>query len=69
VERWPLETQTFHLSVGECTVTLQDVQVLWGVPIDGGIISGIGLNMSNSEIKEMFLQLTDLSLQPESIED
>ena len=33
VERWRLETHTFHLPVGETTVTLQDVEVLWDLPI------------------------------------
>jgi hypothetical protein len=35
VERWRPETNTFHLPVGEMTVTLEDVACLWGLPIDG----------------------------------
>ena len=35
VERWRAETHTFYLIVGEATVTLQDVGVLWGLPIVG----------------------------------
>jgi hypothetical protein len=40
-ERWRPETHTFHLPVGEMTVTLGDVSALWGLPIDGVPIGGI----------------------------
>jgi hypothetical protein len=41
VERWRPETNTFHLPVGEATVTLQDINILWGLPIEGGVVSGL----------------------------
>ncbi|KAK1273866.1 hypothetical protein QJS04_geneDACA021903 [Acorus gramineus] len=41
VERWRLEFNTFHLRHGEMTVTLQDVAVLTGLPIDGKPVTGI----------------------------
>ncbi|MBA0664025.1 hypothetical protein Goklo_004101, partial [Gossypium klotzschianum] len=37
VERWRLETQTFHLSCGECTITLEDVHLQLGLPWTGWI--------------------------------
>ena len=40
VERWRPETNTFHLPVGEMTVTLEDVSCLWGLPINGKILTG-----------------------------
>ncbi|KAK9056321.1 hypothetical protein SSX86_027411 [Deinandra increscens subsp. villosa] len=33
VERWRPETYTFHFPFGEATVTLEDVQMLWGLPL------------------------------------
>ncbi|KAG8481738.1 hypothetical protein CXB51_026633 [Gossypium anomalum] len=34
-ERWRPETYTFHLPCGECTITLEDVQLQLGLPVDG----------------------------------
>lgn len=35
VERWHQEAHTFHLSIGETVITLQDVAILLGLKIDG----------------------------------
>ncbi|XP_050231850.1 serine/threonine-protein phosphatase 7 long form homolog isoform X2 [Mercurialis annua] len=40
VERWRPETHTFHLPGGECTVTLQDVAIQTGLPVDGHAVTG-----------------------------
>ncbi|XP_021300821.1 protein MAIN-LIKE 2 isoform X2 [Herrania umbratica] len=41
VERWRRETNTFHFTIGEMTVTLQDVAFLLGLAIDGEPVIGI----------------------------
>ncbi|CAN0927210.1 Protein MAIN-LIKE 2 [Linum grandiflorum] len=40
VERWRKETNTFHFTVGEMTVTLGDVALLLGLAIDGKPVIG-----------------------------
>ncbi|KAL7208408.1 hypothetical protein ACSBR1_030209 [Camellia fascicularis] len=40
VERWHIETHTFHFPVGESTVTLHDVAILFGLPVDGHAVTG-----------------------------
>ena len=38
-ERWHRETNTFHLPIGEMTITLNDVSSLLHIPIVGGFYS------------------------------
>ena len=40
VERWRPETHTFHVPVGEMTITLQDVAIILALRIDGPAITG-----------------------------
>ncbi|KAF1862555.1 hypothetical protein Lal_00014094 [Lupinus albus] len=40
VERSRLESDTFHLCNGECTITLEDVAYQLELPIDGDAITG-----------------------------
>ncbi|XP_072088147.1 serine/threonine-protein phosphatase 7 long form homolog [Arachis hypogaea] len=39
VERWRLETHTFHLPVGKVTVTLEDASYILGLPINGEAVT------------------------------
>nr|XP_027186085.1 protein MAIN-LIKE 2-like [Cicer arietinum] len=39
VERWRPETHTFHLPVGECTITLEDVYYILGLNVSGFSVS------------------------------
>ncbi|MFQ6649435.1 hypothetical protein Gotur_022005 [Gossypium turneri] len=41
VERWRPETHTFYFSCGECTVTLEDVALQLGLPIDRSPVTGV----------------------------
>ncbi|RYR77035.1 hypothetical protein Ahy_A01g001517 [Arachis hypogaea] len=44
VERWHPNTHTFHLSVGKCAVTLEDVAMIFGLPTDGLPVTGMTLS-------------------------
>ncbi|MBA0656511.1 hypothetical protein Goklo_008858, partial [Gossypium klotzschianum] len=39
VERWRPKTHTFHLSCGECTITLEDVQLQLGLPMNESVVT------------------------------
>ena len=40
VEQWHPKTHSFHLPHGEMTITLQDVEVIMGLPIEGEAMVG-----------------------------
>ncbi|KAH1039932.1 hypothetical protein J1N35_041675 [Gossypium stocksii] len=39
-ERWRPKAHTFHLQYGECIITLEDVALQVGLPVDGLIVMG-----------------------------
>ncbi|KAL9687671.1 hypothetical protein QQ045_032078 [Rhodiola kirilowii] len=59
VERWRPETHTFHFNDGETTITLQDVSLLTGLPIDGAPVTG------NSQLKFEEVSVRLLGLYPD----
>ncbi|MBA0669478.1 hypothetical protein Goklo_023872 [Gossypium klotzschianum] len=40
VERWRPEMHTFHFPCGECTITLEDVNLQLGLPVDRYPVTG-----------------------------
>ncbi|XP_025703177.1 serine/threonine-protein phosphatase 7 long form homolog [Arachis hypogaea] len=44
IERWHPDTHTFHLPIGECAVSLEDVALILGLPTDGLTITGMTMS-------------------------
>ncbi|KAK5812235.1 hypothetical protein PVK06_027656 [Gossypium arboreum] len=40
MERWRPETHTFHLPCGKCTITLENIALQMGLPVDGLVVMG-----------------------------
>ena len=40
IKRWRSETHTFHLPCRKCTITLEDVSLQLGLPVDGHTVTG-----------------------------
>ncbi|KAI4994144.1 hypothetical protein ZWY2020_029192 [Hordeum vulgare] len=39
-DRWRSETHSFHLPLGEMTITLEDIAMITGLPIEGRALTG-----------------------------
>ncbi|QHN91216.1 uncharacterized protein DS421_17g572980 [Arachis hypogaea] len=44
IERWHPDTHTFHLSIDECAITLEDVALILGLPTDGLPVTGMTMS-------------------------
>ncbi|KAH1226272.1 Protein MAIN-LIKE 1 [Glycine max] len=61
VERWHGETSTFHLPIGELTITLDDVSSLLHLPITGALHSFHAL--STEEARFLLTELLEVSAE------
>ncbi|XP_006579156.1 protein MAIN-LIKE 1-like [Glycine max] len=61
VERWHGETNTFHLPVGELTITLDDVSSLLHLPITGALHTFHALSME--EARFLLTELLEVSAE------
>ena len=61
VERWRSETHTFHLPHGEMSITLQDVEVIFRLPIDGEVLVG-PIAVVDGDWKQLCMELLGFTL-------
>ena len=53
VERWRLESHTFHLLVGECLITFKDIALQLGLRVDGRPVTDLTLMIGNKCVQNM----------------
>ncbi|KAL5153282.1 Protein MAIN-LIKE 1 [Glycine soja] len=66
VERWPRETSSFHLPVGELTITLDDVSSLLHLPVVGDLHAFQPLHMDDAA--QMLVDLLMVSIKSVRVE-
>ncbi|CAL5406884.1 unnamed protein product [Camellia sinensis] len=68
VERWRTETHTFHFPIGEATVTLQDVSVLYGLRIDGRAVTGVDPSLTREQWIALCVELLGVAPTPAALQ-
>ncbi|XP_028081077.1 uncharacterized protein LOC114282564 [Camellia sinensis] len=68
VERWRTETHTFHFSIGEATVTLQDVSVLYGLRIDSRAVTGVDSSRATEQWIALCAELLGVAPTPADLQ-
>ncbi|XP_028103528.1 serine/threonine-protein phosphatase 7 long form homolog [Camellia sinensis] len=68
VERWRTETHTFHFPIGEATVTLQDVSVLYGLRIDGRAVTGVDSSLATGQWIALCAELLGVAPTPADLQ-
>ena len=63
IERWWLETHTFHVPVEEMSITLQDVAIIFGLRIHRPVVTGIGL----FDVAELCGELLSVTLPADAL--